>query len=162
MSARVNGYPIHPGPKRRFVVGIDPGVTTGVAVWDRDERTFFATFSGDFVQAKHFIVDNYDPEIAEVIVEDPSLNKPTFGGGYHGGVDEGEVAKREKISRNVGMNQREAKLWVMTLEDRGYDVRTSRPSGPKWSAQHVKRLTGYDGRPNNQNVRDAIRLVWGF
>jgi hypothetical protein len=40
--------PAPPMPRKRYVVGIDPGVKTGFAVWDRKEKQFVSVETRDF------------------------------------------------------------------------------------------------------------------
>lgn len=141
--------------KPRYVIGIDPGVSTGYAVWDREEKTLTNVttleFWGAFERAQLL-----KPGYVEIIIEDPTGNLPTFAK-----AGDGTARKREKISQNVGSNKREAQLLIEGLRRRGYTVRTVTPTKKKWDVETFRRLTGYAGQ-TSQHSRDAARLVWGL
>ena len=132
------------------VIGIDPGVHTGVALYDRGSKKVEEAKTLDFWSALDFVCTFSKNEIA-VVIEDPNLNRPTFL--KHG--QEG----REKISQNVGSNKAEARLLIDGLRKMGYVVRTEKPMSSKWTAEQVKRHTGYEARCS-EHARDAIKLCF--
>ena len=89
----------------------------------------------------------------------PAQNHPTFA---HGTPRTLQAARRrEKISRDVGQNQREAKLLADGLGRKGYRVRRTRPRSRKLDAEQFRCLTKHQGR-TSQHARDAGMLVFGL
>lgn len=142
--------------RKRFTVGIDPGRNTGVAVFDRQTGQIILARTVDFWTLFLEIIEDFPPEVTDVVVEDARKNKPTFA--KLG--DDGE-RKREKISRNVGGVQAESRLVIEGLKALGYTVLPIRPGGEKWTDEYCKRITGYQGRTSS-HVRDAIRFCYGI
>jgi hypothetical protein len=143
--------------RTRYVIGIDPGVLTGLAVWDREKRALLRLETLDFWRAWEYIVDGYTVDAVEVVIEDPSGNRPVFD---KEGVSIGERRKRERIAQNVGSNKREARLLLAGLLRRGYRVRAVTPTAAKWSSDRLAALTGWRGL-SSAHSRDAARLVFG-
>lgn len=139
-------------------IGIDPGKSTGFAIWDGKKITRMGTT--DFwgvVEVVKSCVDNGDE--VEVVLEDPSQNKPVFSRDLRGSRQ--QVAKKmQRIGQNVGMNKKEALLLAEYLQKEGIACRRVQPTKSKWSAKDLKTYTGITKR-TNEHVRDAIRLVYG-
>jgi hypothetical protein len=142
-------------PAKRYCIGIDPGVHCGVAVFDRWIDQIILARTVGFWTLFREVLPAYPPDQADVIVEDARLNKPTFAKDS----DQGG-RKREKISRNVGSVQAEGRLIIEGLRLLGYTVAPIKPSGGKWDASTVARITGYTGRAS-EHARDAIRFCYG-
>ena len=93
-----------------------------------------------------------------MVIEDPSRNRFTYGRHTMKG------AKRDRLNRNVGKNQREAELLVEGAERMAHEVKPLAPSASKWDAETAKKVLGYplpneNEHPNNEHVRDALRLL---
>jgi hypothetical protein len=142
-------------PKKLLTIGIDPGVNTGFAVYDRNLHKIVLARTVTFWELFRDLLPDYPPSVADIVVEDANLNKPTFK--EHGGW---EGRKREKISRNVGSVQAESRLIIEGLRLMGYTVLSIKPGGKKWDSQMLERITGY-GLRTSQHVRDAIRFCYG-
>ena len=142
----------------RFFIGLDAGHPTGLATWDAVEERFAVLTTTTFWEAIA-LVETYPAGEVVVVVEDPAQNRPTFA---HGTPRMLQAARRrEKISRDVGQNQREAKLLADGLGRKGYRVRRTRPRSRKLNAEQFRRLTRYPGR-TSQHARDAGMLVFGL
>ena len=150
-------------------IGLDAGRDTGVAVWNARRQMFAREHSGgdipddplltlDFWRAYDFVL-TYDAGDVMIVVEDPSKNPSTFS--HEVPRSEKAARRREKISRNVGQNQREAQLLAEGLERQGYRVCRVRPRSQKCSADLFKTITRYQGRAS-QHARDAAMLVFGL
>lgn len=146
---------IHMKNSKRYTLGIDPGRSTGFAIFDRQTNEIVHAGTVNFWQLFREILVCFPPNVADVVVEDARLNNPTFR--EHGDIGAG---KREKISRNVGSVQAESRLIIEGLQLLGYDVLPIRPAGEKWDAQTVARITGYTHRTSG-HARDAIRFCYG-
>jgi len=136
-------------------MGVDPGIHTGFAVYDRDEERIIEAATVTFWELFTETLSHYPPDQTDVIVEDARLNKPTFDKDNDAG-----DRKREKISRNVGSVQAESRLIIEGLKLMGYQVLPIRPSGEKWDDATVRRITGYTQR-TSAHARDAIRHCFG-
>lgn len=151
-------------------IGIDPGVSTGVAVaritagitvnWSLHTLSFWQAV--DLVQDTFFqmIVDddggNDDFAAFGIAIEVPSghvIHKSVEGNARGYG--------RDRQAANVGSNRREAVLLAERFESLGYTVVRVKPTRAKWSAEDLKRITGITDK-SNQHTRDAVRTVWPF
>ncbi|HSH25850.1 MAG TPA: hypothetical protein VLA13_09985 [Massilibacterium sp.] len=133
-------------------IGIDPGKTTGIALWNGKEIEFMDSMP--FWDAIA-LLDRYEEIIpdATVYIENPMLNKPVFARGN-------KRVVREMIAQRVGMNKRDAQLIIEYCNRLGLNLKQVKPSTSKWSAKELKTITGIDKR-TNEHVRDAIKLVYG-
>jgi len=143
------------GNRQKIYIGIDPGVTTGLAVWDGKDIVFHTTdFWGAIEEIQQWIVP------ITVVIEDPSKNKPVF---HRDLKVRGDKRDRTmlKIGQNVGSNKREGQLLIEYCEQNGIECRAIKPTSSKWDAKQLKVYTGIT-KSTNQHVRDAIKLVYGF
>lgn len=139
--------------KKRFAIGLDAGLHTGLAVYDRAERRITEMFKTDFWSAYEFITKNFSPDIALIVIERPRK------GFVYSRNQQYKKSVVEKIAFNSGENNREATLLIEGFEYLGYEVRKVTPVASKWTAEQLKRFTGISSR-TNEHVRDAVRLVW--
>ncbi len=145
-----------PNKTPRYFIGLDAGRRTGLATWDAER---FAVLTTTTFWEAIALVETYPAGEVVVVIEDPAQNRPTFA---HGTPRTLQAARRrEKISRDVGRNQREARLLADGLGRKGYRVRPTRPRSSKLDEAQFKRLTRYQGR-TSQHGRDAGMLVFGL
>lgn len=137
---------------KQYTIGIDPGTATGFAVYNRTTNRIDRAETLDFWSAFDACLV-YLPETVDIIVEDASMNKPRFRTKEGAGV-------QDRMSRNVGMVQRESVLLIEGLRRKGYHVHAERPQSAKWDAEAVERITGHKAR-TSQHARDAIKLCFG-
>lgn len=146
--------------KARYHIGIDGGVKTGLAVWDRETKKFDTLETVDFWQVVDLLVKYcdrfYERENTVVYIEDPSQNKPVF---MKKGAN--NRAKIMKVAQNVGGVKRETELLIEGLERMLYTVKRIQPSSSKWDSKTFKSITGYKKRCS-QHARDAAKLVYGY
>ena len=123
-------------PTPKYFIGLDPGLETGLAFWDPQAEMFARALMTTCFWNAYDLVMTYAPDEVLIVLEDPSQNKPTF----HHNIPPSEQAarKRERISRNVGSNQREALLLAEGLERQGYRVRRVRPRSSKLGADTLQ------------------------
>ena len=139
---------------KKIYIGIDAGINTGISVWGGNKLRYF---TGDFWKAIETIEQfNIKVEI-EVIIEDPSLNKPVFIDKYK----KQNILVALKIGQNIGGNKKEALLLISYCEKNNIKYRAVRPSTKKWDKAMLKTITGITTR-TNEHERDAIKLVYGL
>lgn len=147
--------------KKRFVFGIDPGVKTGFALWDREEKCFdwieTSTFWGVYFRIT--VSHVFSPLNTEIVIE-VAHHAPTFA---HLKAEGQNKHTLSKIARNVGQVTREAQLLVEGFRQRGFTVIEQKPLGKaKKAADDVRdfeRLTGWT-KQTSQHARDAARLCF--
>lgn len=140
----------------RYLIGIDPGVKTGFAIYDRTEKEFIYLDTLDFWNAITMI-ENFKMQVGisyfKVIIENPNLNRPTFNRNQN-------ARSNTRISQNVGQNKRDASLLIQFCKREGIEVQEIKPTATKKDAEFFSKITGYKGRCS-QHGRDAALLVYG-
>ena len=134
----------------RFDVGIDPGVNTGVALWDilmqrlDSVQTMMAADALCQVQlmAGH-------QSIRTVIFEDARLRK-WFG------------SKGREALQGAGSIKRDCQIWEewLTLHRIPFKAVAPQAGATKWSSEQFQKVTGWQGR-TSEHARDAALLVYG-
>lgn len=148
-----------------YLIGLDPGKSTGFCLYDKSMKKIMKLCTLDFWQIFDFVKElelifstmNFKGKLSFVI-ENSSLNKPTFAK-----AGDGKELSRQKISRNVGMNQRESVLLIEGIRRLGYEVKEVTPSKKsaykgKITVPMFKAMTGWKGT-SSQHARDAAMLV---
>ena len=140
----------------RIFIGIDPGVSTGYALWEDDKLYVDTGTFWSVVGTLEQFGRDARPEGTEIVVviEDPNLNRPVFPRGVN-------PAMMLKVAQNVGANKRDAQLLIEWAESWELEVRRVRPVSKKWDAETFQKITGYNGR-TSQHARDAAKLVYGL
>lgn len=135
----------------RLVAGIDPGVKTGVAIWDCEKKKFTLVESMSIVRAMAFL--------------EPQL-------GAHGDIDLirfEDARKRQwfgksgrEVLQGAGSVKRDCKIWQEFCEYYGIKFEAVAPAKgqTKWNAERFKHITKWTGR-TNEHSRDAAVLVFG-
>lgn len=153
----------------RYLLGIDPGASTGLAVYDTEARAYEG-HTLTFWSCYELVTDRFEPDETLIFVENPKEHGFMYG--RHMKRLHTLFARRQwsklkddvtgriiPIAFKVGSNRREAELLADRLEDEGYPVERVTPRTKKWDRQMIERVTGYTGPPNNEHVRDAIKIV---
>ncbi|EJL66278.1 hypothetical protein [Flavobacterium sp. CF136] len=141
-------------PKEKFLVGIDPDVDkSGVAFLNGnqlklDNLAFFQLFDY-FKELKELHPD------LEVYVELGSLNKSN----WHSKTDKSSKWN-SNIGAALGRNFETANKIVEMCEYLKITHHKIQPKKSKITNDYFKKLTGYDGR-TNQEQRDAFMLIFG-
>lgn len=163
-------------------IGIDPGASTGIAIWDRSIKGFRDLKTKSFWEAIFYIQgikDDLDGKIDHIMlhIEDPNENSPVFRNkGETESIKEaltfGNIDKAYKQidsvfrvfgrrAQNVGMNKQMARFMIEYFERIGFKITTVRPTKSKMDAKKFKMFTGYEGRCS-QHARDSALLVLGL
>lgn len=138
--------------KPRYVIGIDPGTNTGIAVWDCEKKQYKNVDSMKIHQAMDEVeywmaYGSYD---VLVRFEDARLRK------WYG--NKGNEAKQ-----GAGSIKRDCAIWEDYLKDSGIEYQAVAPKNikTKMTAEAFRNLTGWKGR-TNEHSRDSAMLVFGF
>lgn len=133
------------------MVGIDPGVNTGFAIWSRTDRTLLAVETLGIVEAMQRIRIMHDhEELHSVVFEDARL-RIWFG------------TKGKEALQGAGSIKRDCSIWaefLAGLEGVPFRPVSPRGKGAKVDAARFAKLTGWKGR-TSEHARDAAMLVWG-
>ena len=134
-----------------LAVGIDPGVNTGFAVWDKQDGRLLEVTSLSIIEA----FDRLDEmkkggAQMEVRFEDARMRK-WFG------------KKGKEALQGAGSIKRDCSVWESFLQSRGIEYKPVKPAAgaTKWDAAKFARLTGWTKR-TNEHGRDAAGLVIGL
>ncbi|HEY4208002.1 MAG TPA: hypothetical protein VGM31_14360 [Puia sp.] len=133
----------------RIVIGIDTGVETGFAMWDKELRRLVIVESRMIHEAMDTVKGFAGPATL-VRVED--ARQAVYG----------RQNDAHKL-KGAGSVMRDAKIWEDFLTGLGLDFEMLRPRKQftKLSSEAFQKITGWAGRTNN-HARDAAMLVFGY
>ena len=134
-----------------MIVGIDPGVNTGFAVWSRAERRLTTVETLGITQAMTLIRTMADAEALHSVRFEDARLRTWFG------------ARGREALQGAGSIKRDCSIWQEFLSGLvGVPFLPVSPQskGAKLDAAAFKRLTGWQGR-TSEHGRDAAMLVWG-
>lgn len=139
--------------RHQYFIGIDTGVNTGFAVWNKVTKQLTRVECLPIHQAMvmvSLIVNPMERGIALVRVEDARQRK-VFG-----------ETGREKL-QGAGSIKRDAKIWEDFLKDLNVDFEMVAPKNnkTKLNAGVFEKMTGWT-KLTNEHSRDAAMLVYGF
>lgn len=138
------------GTEHQIIIGIDPDLEkSGVAILGQSLQLKNLTFP-ETVELFRTLQD----EIKKVVIEAGWLNRKS---NFHGRYGQSK-SKGEAIARNVGENHATGKLLVEMAKSLGLAVVEVRPTRTKLKAEDFNRITGWQGR-TNQEQRDAAMLI---
>ena len=143
--------------KDKIYIGIDPGETTGIAVWNSSKKKFIEFKGLKFWDAIKYVTEHLDDYDVKLIIENPNMNKAMHLSTIKGSKSE---AMTLNIAQKVGMNKRDAKLWIDYCKFMQVSFHTVKPIRRKLDSDMFNRLTGWKER-SNQHSRDAGMLVFG-
>ena len=138
------------------IVGIDPGVHTGVAVWDTSSRQLLNVTCCGIVEAMAYLSEFHkERRINVVVVEDARQRKwiPR----------ERDVKQFKGRAMGAGSVKRDCSIWQEWCEFNRIEFNPRPPKNniTKLTSLQFQGITGYDGRTNNHG-RDAAMLVFGI
>ena len=141
-----------------IVVGIDPGVHTGLAICRDGDLIRCASPAPGYVEAEEIVraVCASEPGRVLVVFEDARL----IGG--IGGAQRGSKADRARL-QGAGSVKRDCAIWVELLGRLGvpYISVSPREKGAKLDAAQFEALTGWTSA-SNEHSRDAGVLAWRY
>jgi hypothetical protein len=142
-----------------LLVGIDPGVETGVAQWDAAARQLQSVAGMPILDAMAEVsalatLHRYEGQVCNLLVvfEDARGHHVRFGR---------NARKGAKILQGVGSVKRDCGMWEEFLVREGIPFVTIKPRrrATKKDAGLFKRITGWPGR-TNEHGRDAAMFVY--
>lgn len=134
-----------------LIVGIDPGVHTGLAVWDAAERRLHDVASHGIVEAMVRVEGIHRQGLLRMVVFEDARLRTWFGN------------KGREALQGAGSVKRDCQVWAEWLGHLGcpYKAVSPQSKGKKLDAPSFERLTKWDRR-TNEHARDAAMLVWGM
>ena len=139
------------GMTRRLIVGIDPGVSTGFAVWSRQDSRLLDVQTCTITEAMRRVVLIHDAgDLHSVVFEDARLRTGYFG------------PRASAKEQGAGSIKRDCSIWQQFLNEIGVTSLpvSPRAKGAKIPADRFLALTKYAGR-TSEHGRDAAMLVFG-
>lgn len=144
-----------------YVVGIDPGAKTGLAIWSVRQQEFVYLVTTNYEGALRIMSESgsWWSAIGDVLVliEDPRMISAIYS--RHQAAAK-STAVLTNIAQKVGMNKADAKALAEKLRAVGFRVMQIKPRGKKWKADIFTRITKWKGR-SSEHSRDAARFVYG-
>lgn len=137
-----------------YVIGIDPGVDTGVAVMNLNLGVIEEVYSMKIHAAMDFVDGYVDSSL--IVVEDARL-----WNGYRRGITAQEMRVRQQ---GAGSVKRDCAIWEDYLKEAEAFFVLLAPSakGRKISHAEFKMFTGWSGGTTNQHKRDAAMLAFPY
>lgn len=135
----------------KIIIGIDPGVNTGVAVFCNG--VLYCLLTLEPVEITDFILDS---AANRIVFEDSRLTSPVWGRGVN-------TKAAAKIARNVGQVDALCGLIVAACGKAGIVAHGISPKGKgkKLNAEQFKAATGWTGA-SNEHTRDAAMCAWPY
>lgn len=137
--------------KFEIFIGIDTGVSTGIAVWSATEKKLLKVETTKIHKAME-IVRHYHEINGNIHVKVEDARKRKFFGGYTAK----DMAARKQ---GAGSVKRDASVWEDYLKDLGCSFEMRIPRDTKISEQMFHKLTGWTKRISN-HARDAAMMVF--
>lgn len=153
--------------KHELYIGIDPGVNTGFAVWNKTEQKLDMVDTMTITQAMKTVEDfngvldeetdinglldeETDTEYKVVVFMEDARQRNWFG-----------QSGREKL-QGAGSVKRDCAIWETFCQEVGIELRKIAPKNnyTKLSAEQFRKLTGWKGSTSDHG-RDAAMLVFG-
>ena len=134
-----------------IVVGIDPGVSTGLALWDSADKRLRDVLTLGILQAQqHVLTLKNMGNLSHIVMEDARLRTGYFG----------PNAKAKQ--QGAGSIKRDCSIWTEFCDMHGIMLRCISPKhkGAKVDAAMFAKLTKWEGR-TSEHARDAALLVIG-
>lgn len=137
-------------------IGIDPGVNTGMAVWDTETKSLRFVATLPILEAMSYVKtfrEVISPD-CHIIFEDARKRKYL--------PREKNLSEYRGRLMGAGSIKRDCEIWEEFAKRIGvtYTAVPPRKGATKWGAYYFKKVTGWEGRTSN-HARDAALLVFG-
>lgn len=132
------------------IVGVDPGVSTGLAIWSRADKKLVSVETTTITAAMSIVRLMHEfGSLHSVVFEDARL-RTWFG------------SKGREALQGAGSIKRESAIWhefLTSLEGVPFKPVSPQSKGAKLNAAQFAKLTGWQGR-TSEHARDAAMLVF--
>lgn len=139
--------------KYKWIIGIDPGINTGYAIWEVEDKRFWIIQSIMIHEAiKSFLTYKETGLLNQIFVRVEDARKRKWFG----------KSGREQL-QGAGSIKRDAKIWEDFLTDLGIDFEMVAPKNnkTKLDAKKFALITKFEGK-TNEHGRDAGMLCFGY
>ena len=136
------------------VIGIDPGMHTGLAVWDTTSRQFLDIRCSGIVAAMDYLDDLASNKGIGLVVFEDARQRTWIP-------REKDIRQLKGRAMGAGSVKRDCSIWEDWCSARGIQFIASRPKTgmTKLTDAYFRGITGYDRR-TNEHGRDAAMLVF--
>jgi hypothetical protein len=140
-----------------LLIGIDPGVNTGLAVWCKTERKLVDVRTLTIVEAMDLVREHVEAGRVELVRFEDARKRKWFGG-----MDARQAKHGAGVREGVGSVKRDCGIWEEFLEHCGAPWAAMPPAkgGTKLAEPVWRQLTKWSGR-TSEHARDAAMLVVG-
>lgn len=139
------------GQMTNLAIGIDPGVNTGMAIWDIDKKRFTDIRTDSILATIDRLKNDYlfKDDISIVLIVEDARKRTWFGN-----------TGKERL-KGAGSVERDCKIWEEFCELYELPLYLIHPKNnkTKLNAEQFARITGYKGR-TSVHARDAAMLVY--
>lgn len=141
--------------KYRYLIGIDPGVNTGIAGYDTKEKIFEMVESGGMYKTLHFVL--HFPNLSNLFVRLEDARKRTWI------PQERDIKQRVGRAKGAGSVSRDCQIWeeFLTFHGIAFELVAPKNNKTKLDAKTFANYTGWKGK-TNEHSRDAGMLVFQF
>jgi hypothetical protein len=142
-----------------WLIGIDPGVHTGVSYYNRKGKFLLEVFTEDILQAMIDIemFANTKREKVVIRIEDARQRN------WFGDADRRMERSGAGIREGIGSVKRDCQIWEDFCKLHGFEFEMVAPkkNKTKLDDKAFRKYTGWGGK-TNEHGRDAAMLVFGF
>lgn len=138
-----------------IIIGIDPGVQTGVAVYNKTTKQLEDVKTMMLHDAMELVL-HYKSILFKVRIED--ARKRT--GGFEA-TDAAQTKSGDGVREGVGSVKRDCKIWEDFLIAKGIPHEMVKPKNTKYHEKYFKQMTGWVQRCSVHG-RDAAMLIFGM
>ena len=144
-------FHVHHTVKYRYYIGIDAGVDTGLAVWDKAERKLIKVQTLLIHQAQEVVKEIFAGNPQTFVRVEDARQRTWFG----------KVGR--EVLQGVGSVKRDCKIWEDFLTDLKIPFEMVKPKAKmtEWKKPYFQETTKWK-QSTSEHSRDAAVLVWGL
>ena len=143
-----------------YIIGIDPDTeASGVAIWCEDTKRYIAYTRVEFFELYQYLDDLLSYGIQFELAIEAGWRNPSI---MHNIKAYTTIPKAASIGANVGANHECGRKIVEMCQWFGIKYYELTPTSSKWTPTMLQHLTGIELGKTQQDVIDAMRLVYHF
>ena len=133
-----------------LLIGIDPGLHTGLAVFNCKEKKLIIVTSTTITDAIWTVLNYHRTSLKIGVIVEDARQRKWFG------------SKGKEALQGAGSIKRDCQIWEDFSKEINCEFQMQPPKKgmTKYDANAFKKLTGWQGRTNSHS-RDAAMLVFG-